>query len=160
MANQTGNTSVKERVIADIEEVLKRIKMSNGYDNNIESVQRWEQHGNDKAVLPFILIYTGSEQKEYMPSLVTRCKLSVVLELGFVHDKTKYPGSTDQLMTSFANDIEKAVMADYQRSGLADNTVVSTVDPFPVSEGQSYSQALVTLEVVYKHLTGDPKTNF
>jgi len=152
------NTTVKERILNDIEKAVKGIRRINGFDNNIEVVERWDQRGNDKSVIPCLFIHTGNETKENRPSLVTGCTLTVHLDLWTIHDKAKFPGSTDELLNSFAYDIEKAAMADIQRSGLAERTTVTDIDLFETVEGQPYAGVIATLEIKYKHKTGDPKT--
>jgi len=152
------NKTVKEQILEDLEKSLKGIKRINGFDNNIEVVERWDQRGNDKSTIPCLFIHTGNETKENRPSFVTGCTLTAHLDLWTIHDKAKYPGSTDELLNSFAYDIEKAVMADIQRSGLAERTTVSDIDLFETVEGQPYAGVITTLEIKYRHKTGDPKT--
>jgi hypothetical protein len=154
----THNKTVKELIIEDVEKACKAIKRINGFDNNIEVVERWDQKGNDRAAIPCLFIHTGNETKENRPSLITGCTLTVHLDLWTVHDKEKYPGSTDGLLNSFAYDIEKAVMQDIQRNDLAERTTVVSVDLFETVEGQPYAGVIATLEIKYKHKTGDPKT--
>ena len=153
-----SNKTVKEQILDDIKDALSGIKRVNGFDNTIEVVERWDQRGNDRAVIPCLFIHTGNEQKENRPSFVTGCTLTVNLDLWTVHDKARYPGSTDQLLNSFANDIENAVLKDMQRNGLAERTTVMSIDLFETVEGQPYCGVIVTLEINYKHKFGDPKT--
>ena len=153
-----SHKTVKEWILDDIEKAVKGIRRINGFDNNVEVVERWDQRGNDKAIIPCLFIHTGNETKENRPSLVTGCTLTVHLDLWTIHDKAKFTGSTDELLNSFAHDIEKSVMADVQRNGLAERTTVTNIDLFETVEGQPYAGVIATLEIKYKHKTGDPKT--
>ena len=161
MANQTYNSSVKEKIVQNIQDVLKRIKRTNGYDNNIEVVERWEQDGNDKAIVPAIFIHSVIKSKIDMPGMVTQCVIAVTLEAWCCHDKTKFKGPTDAYLETIANDIDKAIMADYQRGGFAETTDLSgSAELFHHSDGAATCGVICKYDVQYKHLTGDPKTQF
>ena len=60
-----------------------------------------------------------------------------------------------------ANDIDKAIMADYQRGGFAETTDLSgSAELFHHSDGAATCGVICKYDVQYKHLTGDPKTQF
>lgn len=154
MSNQT----IKEQIITTVKEAIDGIKQINGFDNDINFVERWQQAGNSKAVTPAAFIHTGNEEKELRPSFVTACNLTMYIDVWTVHDTTKFTGSTDELLNTFANDIEKAVMEDMQRCNLAERTSVTSIDLFETVEGQPFCGVIATLEIKYRHKTGDPKT--
>lgn len=161
MANQTYNISIKELIVQDVEAALKRIRRANGYDNNVEVVERWEQDGNDKAIVPALFIHSETKQKVDMPGLVTQCIVAITIDAWCCHDKTKFKNSSDAYLDTIANDIDKAIMADYQRGGYAERTEMSgPAELFHHNEGAATCGVICKYDVHFKHLTGDSKTQF
>lgn len=148
--------TIREKIIEDIKTTLETITIANSYQNDIQSVQRWKQSGNSLIQVPCIIVNAGPEEKEQRPGLMTSCKLSVMIDLWIRHDENDVPGSTDKLLNSLLGDIEKALMADYQRSNNAVNTRILRNISFEAVEGQPYAGLIIEVEVEYRHKTTDP----
>jgi len=161
MANKTYTVSVKEKIVQNIEDALKLIRRANGYENNVEVVERWEQAGNSLAIVPAIHIHSEIKQSTDMPGLVTQCIVTVTIDAWVCHDKTKFAKSSDAYLDTVESDIIKAVMTDYQRSGYAEKTEMSApVQIFHETRGEATCGVICKFDVHYKHLTGDPRTQF
>ena len=150
--------SIREKIMQNIKTTLLTISVANGYVNEISSVQRWAQAGNNLADVPCIIINAGPETLQQKPGLVAECRLSVMIDLWIRHDTTANPGSTDAILNSIFADIEKALMVDYTRGGYAVNTYVTNVVPFETAKGQPYAGLIIETEILYMHFVSDPAT--
>lgn len=145
---------VRESILENIRTTLEAISIANGYTNDIASVQRWKQGGNNLRQVPCIVISAGPEEKTQGESLIT-CRFDVNIEVWIRHDEVNLPGSTDTILNSLLGDIEKALMSDYKRGGYAVNTVISGNIPFETVEGNAYAGIIINTEVHYRHKIGD-----
>jgi hypothetical protein len=157
----TYTVSVKEKIVQDVEEALQGISRANGYENNLEVVERWEQDGNSKELVPALFIHSELKSSEELPGLVTRCVVTITIDCWVCHDKTKFAKSSDAYLDTFESDIIKAVMDDYQRSGLAEKTEYSgPAEKFHEQDGAATCGIICRFDVQYKHVTGDPRSQY
>ncbi|MCK5057088.1 MAG: hypothetical protein KAT34_10560 [Candidatus Aminicenantes bacterium] len=151
MAKQT----VREKILEDIKAALELIKTENGYENDVLSVQRWKQSGNSTLLVPCIIINASGEPRRQDPHPLISCRLSVYLDLWIRHDEDD-PESTDTYLNSLLLDIENALMVDYTRNALAQNTEITNLDPFRGVEGNPHAGVSIEVEIRYRHEQGDP----
>ena len=147
---------VRERILENIKSSLEDIKKSNGYDNDIKSVQRWMQHGNSLYDTPCIIVAAGAEEQQSGPFPLVSCNLSVELTLWYRQSENdSIP--TDTYLNSLLGDIIRALYADYTRSGLAQDTEVTSVLPFESVEGQPQTGLIIDAQVSYRYLRDNPQ---
>ena len=148
--------TIREQILENIKSTLETIRVANGYANDIASVQRWLQKGNTFRLIPCIIINAGPEEIEQTPNPLVTCKFTVYLDV-FVRQEETDTISTDALLNSLLGDIEKALMVDYTRAGLAENTNIKSNMTFEAVEGQPNAGIVVELEIIYQHLITDPE---
>lgn len=148
-------TSIRESILENIKTVLEAITVVGGYNNDIESVQRWKQRGNITKDVPCIVINAGMEVKDPGPDPQSTCKFTVTLDVYMRQDDTDTTNS-DTALNSLYLDIEKALMADYTRGGYAEETSIRSAVPFESVEGQPTFGIIIELEIMYRHSRTDP----
>jgi len=148
--------TIKNRILDNIKTAIEAVKKANGYANDINSVERWEQAGNARLTIPCVIISSGVELKTQKPGLLHECKLTVSVEIFTRHDKDDFADSTDELINSLVGDVEKALMVDTQRGELAHNTYIINTVPFETVEGQPYAGYIIEVEIHYDHKVDDP----
>lgn len=148
--------SIREKILKDIKSDLEEVRISNGYQVDLDNVQRWDQDGNDLRNTPCIVIIPEDEIKDPGPDPEVTCRLPVLLVFWFRHDKTVFDCPTDEILSLFLADIEKAVMQDHTRGGNAVTTTNLGNSSFEVAEGQPYCGFFVRIEVLYKHIFSNP----
>ena len=111
--------TVRENIVAQIKTMLGSIKQVNGYVNDINSVERWQQRGNSLGQTPLIVIVPGEEIKTPEPNPFYTCHLPVALDVWICQDEEDLSQSTDQIINSVLGDIEKCVMQDPTLGGYA-----------------------------------------
>lgn len=151
-------TSVREQIIANIATALAAVTTGNGYENTLASVQRFMQSGLTVAQVPTAIVNFDEERKSQGPTDRADCQLSISIDIWAVHSEAVVSGSTATLVDSLAGDIEKAVMVDPTRGGLARTCEVDSIHPFRLAEGQPYVGATVTVRITYTHSLSDPFT--
>ena len=148
--------TIREQILENIKYTLETIRIANGYNNDIVSVQRWLQKGNTFRLIPCIIINAGPEEIEQTPNPLVTCKFTVYLDV-FIRQEETDTISTDALLNSLLGDIEKALMVDYTRGGFAENTNIKSNMTFEAVEGQPNAGIVVELEIIYQHLITDPE---
>ena len=148
-------STVREQIIDNIRTTLQGITVGNGYENTMQSVQRWDKRANSLLQVPCVIISAGQEQKVPTPNPFYTCHLTVYLDVWIRQDASDAL-STDSRLSSIAGDISKAVMQDYTRGGLAKDTVEHGSQPFFTEEGQPNAGLICELEIIYQHKQGDP----
>jgi hypothetical protein len=145
-------TAIREQILVNIKTTLEGISIANGYSNNISSVQRWRQKGNDFEATPFIILKTDTEQKFPYSDELYECDLRCFIEIGTIDQSD----ASETAMCSLLSDVEKALMIDITRGGLASDTVIIGNMPFPTSENQDYCGIIVNIQIKYQHYQTDP----
>ncbi|PIV38946.1 MAG: hypothetical protein COS29_05240 [Candidatus Omnitrophica bacterium CG02_land_8_20_14_3_00__42_8] len=148
--------TVRESILENLKITLETVSIANGYHNDIASVQRWRQSGNSLVAVPCIVINAGPEEKEPVPDPFTTCKFTVYLDVWMRQDAAD-PQATDTLLNSLLGDIEKALMLDYTRSGVAKDTNIKSNVLFETLEGQPQAGIIIELEIIYQHKQNDPE---
>lgn len=151
-------TSVRENIIANIATAVGNVSTSNGYNNTLASVQRFQQAGLSVATVPTAVVNFDQERKNVGPADRVDCQLDVSIDVWAIHDTDAVSGSTSTLVDSLAADIEKAVMSDTSRGGYARDCYVESVTPFRLAEGQPYVGATLSVRIAYMHQLDDPFT--
>jgi hypothetical protein len=147
--------TIREKIMDNIKTVLTAMTIANGYENDIGSVQRWRQHGNNKVTMPLIVIVEGSESNEDDAYPLTTCKLDVGIVL-FVREAETSVVDTGQALNSLLGDIKKALKADITRGGNAVDTQVRSIQPFENDEGQIEAGLIIEIAILYRHQQTDP----
>ena len=150
--------TIRELIPVNIKTTLEGITIANDYGNDIASVQRWEQSGNSLKLVPCTIINLAPEDREQRPGLKTSNSLTIMIDLWVIHDKTVYPGSTDSYLNNLLGDIEKSLMADGTRGGIAVNTKIIRVIPFESTQGQPYAGLIIEIKIEYRTNITDPTT--
>ncbi|MDD5108297.1 MAG: hypothetical protein PHC29_02125 [Candidatus Omnitrophica bacterium] len=150
--------TVRESILENLKTALETILISNGYHNDIASVQRWRQSGNSLLNVPCIVINAGPEEKEPSPNPFTTCRFTVYLDVWMRQDAADLQ-PTDSLLNSLLGDMEKALMADYTRGGFAKDTNIKSNVLFETLEGQPQAGIVIELEIIYQHKQDDPEVS-
>ena len=148
-------TSIREQILTNVKTTLETIKISNGYEIDVESVLRVQRSPYDAIPLPSVIIYDlGEDKEEGNPYQFTNCNLH--LELIF-WNSGGYENMSEEAI-KLACSIEKALGVDGKRGGLAIDTDIMrnsfTLDEenFPVGGGS------VTVDIMYRHRVYNPYT--
>ncbi len=149
------STSRRESILAAIKTALALITIENGYNNDLASVQRWQQKGNSLQAVPCAIISAGREEKEPHPFPQSTAKLTVFIDLWTRQDDDD-TSDTDTVLDSLLLDIEKAIAANYTWGGYAENTSIRAITPFETVDGAPHCGLMIELEVLYKHKQTDP----
>lgn len=148
--------TIRERIFQNIESVLATIRIVNGYDNDIQSVQRWRQNGNTLKDVPAVIVSAGTERNEDKPFPLTTCNVSVFLDLWIRENESSVQG-TEILLNSLLGDIKKALKIDIARAGNAIDTNFGDTLPFETVEGEAHAGLVIEVLIKYRHLQTDPK---
>lgn len=147
--------TVRESILEDLRTTLGGITTANGFNNDIQSVQRWRQQGNSLVVVPCIVVNAGPEEKDPVPNPFMTCRLTVYIDIWTRQDEAD-ARSTDTILNSLLGDVEKALTQDITRGGFAKDTNIKSNSLFETLEGQPYSGIVIELEIIYQHKQGDP----
>jgi hypothetical protein len=153
-----SSSTIKEKILENIKESIEAISITNGFNNDIESVQRWKQAGNALVHIPAVIINMGPESLEHRPGLVVSAKMTVMIDVWIRHDEEDNPGATDTFLNSLFGDIQKKLMEDHTRGGYAVATRITGNMPFETSEGQSYAGITIEAEVEYRYTMSNPES--
>ncbi len=149
--------TVRENIFQDIKSALSLISVSNGFDNNIASVQQWDVNGNNLVSVPVIIVNSGPEDGSDNAYPLTTCSLKVFLTLWTRIDEGS-SSAPDTVLNSLLGDIKKKLKEDIARGGNAVDTSITAVEPFDTIEGQGEVGLVITVEVKYRHAQTNPKT--
>lgn len=151
------SASIRELIMQNIKTTLETIKISNGYEVDVEAVFRVQHSPYDGLVSPFVVIFdTGEDKQEGTPFQFTTCTLH--LDCLFWNSGLYDDVSASQEAIKLACAIEKALGVDNKRGGYAIDTDIlgnsTTLDAenFPVGGGS------VRVDVQYRHRVYDPYT--
>lgn len=148
-------TTVRENIMTYLATLLSGIRVVNSYNNDIASVERWNQRGNSLANTPLIVIVPGEEIKTPEPNPFYTCHLLVALNAWICQDETDNT-PTDSIINSILGDIEKCIGSDPTLGGFCIDALVKSNSPFQDVPGQPYAGIAVIVEVIYQHRQTDP----
>lgn len=150
--------TVRENIFENIQTTLAAIVAGGTYDNTIQRVERWKQHGQDfQGAMPLIVITSGPEKRSDRTYPLTICDLTVYLSL-WTRQAESDSADSETVLNSILGDITKALKTDLTRGGYAVDTEITDIEPFDVVEGQPYSGLIITLAINYRHQQNNPKT--
>lgn len=157
MPTFANSTTVRERIVANIETTLAGISIATGYHIDIASVQRVKPGGTVRRATPFIVIAEGAEEAKDGP-LPTTSKfldIAVTTVISGDEDETR---PIDQVLSLIAGDVETALMQDRTRGGLAVTTspVGSMPAEFADKSGVTSPAIHLLITVHYRHHHQDP----
>lgn len=149
--------SIKELILKDIETTLKKIKIADGYKNDIATVERFVIDGQTTAKHPYIIItqLNVSILNEGPDPLVTK-RIDISLEVVTRQDVETSPGPADTLINSLEEDIDRALQVGPTRGGNAVDTSPIESTPLTVEEGQPDIESIMEFSCTYQHQRGDP----
>lgn len=146
--------SIREQITQDVVAALGQISVLNGYQNDIHGgIQRYEQDGATLSTPPSIIVTFAGERKERSPNGMFTCLLELDVEIYAVDNVV---ASTATYIDTLVEDVEKALLADPTRSGLAIDSHPTQVETFPPSDGAPFAGAAVTIAATYRHSATDP----
>lgn len=152
------SNSQRENIIANVVTALGNVTTGNGYNNTLVSVQRFQQDGLSIASVPCAVVNFDQERKTVGPLDRVTCTLDIGIDVWAVHDPASVSGSTATLIDSLAADVEKAVMQDTSRGGLARDCYIETVSPFRLTEGMPVVGQSIRLVCIHVTDISDPYT--
>lgn len=141
-------STVRENILENIKSTLEAV-------SSIASVQRWDKRGSILRQVPCVIVSAGPEEKEPSPHPMFTCRLTVYLDV-WIRQNEADTQATDSILTGLLGDIEKTLMVDHTRGGIAKNTVLRSNVPFESVEGQPHAGIVIEIEIVYQHQQSDP----
>lgn len=155
--------SIREQIMKRVVAVLQTITTGNGYDNTIQSVQRFKQGGNVYVTVPLIVIHEGEDRAKDGPEPLTDHHLDVALEVVTRHNEAvDTTHSSEELGNSLKKDLITALMPLTVRnwtsgaSVLAIDTAPLSCSPLMVEPGQPDLTFFVETTIHYRHKNTDP----
>jgi hypothetical protein len=148
--------TVREKILDNIKATLDSVLVANGYDNDLSSVQRWKQNGNDLKDIPAVIVKAGPENTVDNKFPLTTCKMTVFLDL-WIRENEDAANDTDEKLNSLLGDIKKALKVDITRGGFAVDTFIGSILPFEIVEGEPHAGLIIETEIHYRHRQTDPK---
>lgn len=145
-------TVKRELILQNIETVLQSITIANGYSNafTAATVQRWNVNSQPSTARPFLVVSAGQESITEGPGTYYSAKLSVIIDV-FSCQLSDDPQPTDAILNSLIADINKALLADITRGGIAIRTVPQDVTPFVAVDDQSQFGVTIQYEIHYRY---------
>lgn len=143
--------SIREKVMKNVVSTLEGITADKGYDITIQKVSRLKLVGLNIKVFPTIVVIPTPEPKEQEPVDRYTCRLGLTLEC-WIKERVNITSEVNQVLAN----VEKALMVDYTRNGLAIDTKIISNDPFYNETNQPYGGVNIMIEIVYRHLYADP----
>jgi len=152
--------SIQEQIVKKIAQAMTLITIANGYQNTINSVQRFRASGVDLANMPALLIKEGGCSVDLaqssFPTVQRRLELFLVLCVG--HDEAVDLRSGDEVLNSFIADIESALGANQTWGGLAIMTLPPEYLTVEVDTETPHLARGLRTEVIYEHVRSNPWT--
>lgn len=153
--------SVRERILQHVQATLEAVTVEHGYQTTLQSVQRFQQDGQQLSVVPVAVLVEGGDDVELdgpmngYDGLVSHAlTLSVVLIHRQDTDVDSQPAA--QAMNRLIADVQKAMQADPTRGGVAINTEEIGVGELDAEEGQPELVRTVGYRIRYRHRRTDP----
>jgi hypothetical protein len=144
-------SSVRSRILSNIVESIKPIiGTGEGYVRDVRLVRL---PALAPPFRPIAEIWTGLEKKEEDQSFATFCSLEVSVN---VHASTR--GNIESEASTFISSVERALLADKYRGGLAFDTIA--VENEIIADDLSKPEYTVSMLFIvnYPHAIGDPNT--
>lgn len=142
--------SIREKIMKNILETLKKVKTEDGYANTLGHIQRWDKRGRSFSPSPAVILRSAEEKcASAGKGQPTICTFLVSVEC-FFEDPTENGRSSDVVFLSLLDDIRMVLLWDVTRGGLAKNTFAAGIEPSTEEEIRSFSSFTVWLEITYE----------
>jgi hypothetical protein len=154
-------TPIVEDIAADVKTALELISIANGYEQDLADVVRPTQFGGYVPQhLMVVLQQSGREREEGsdVEQMNGRAWIQRFEIEAYVRVSDTSTTAVDITVNKLTADIEKALMADAQRSSLAMDSWVSAVEPFLLADAE-FEGATVHYDVLFRTEIEDPYTN-
>ena len=136
---------------------LLGVTTANGYGNQLQSVQRFQQDGQQLADVPLVVLMEGGDDvDDERPIELTSRALTVSVVVIHRQDTAVDSRSASEVMNSLIADIQKAMQADETRGGLAIHTIEQGVGEIDVQEGEPELMQAISYRILYRHRRVDP----
>lgn len=145
--------TIAEKIIANIETVLKTITTANGYNNTVKTVSRDPLTALDIQAFPAVFVEIGSDVPESGAKSVNRRTLNLTVEFWVMPHK-----NMAKSVESLRGDIQKALMVDPRRAGNAVDTVERETNYILILEEQPAAAGQIAYSVNYRTKIDDPFT--
>jgi len=152
--------SIAERIMQHLETTLESITTVNGYENTIDSVQRFQQEGQDPIDGNGVLLLDGDDVVEGMIlagayDLISRRRHVDLVIIGR-QDLSVDTRSASEYMNSLEQDVRKALQVDETRGGIAINTEETQANETDVQIGMPELRRVIGYDIRYRHRRTDP----
>ncbi len=149
--------SIKEQCIQHVVKALEGIKQDDGFNLSIASVQRVLQGGDvsqSVRALPVIFLTEGEETINPQPLGYVTKQLLLGVDIQTTQDQHKQYASVASACNAIEADIERAILNDTQRGGLAIDT--SYVGREEIRQDDDAIEFRMRFLLVYRHKFGNP----
>ena len=147
--------SRREQIMKNIKVVLEQIKTDSGYENTIKNVQRFDDRGNNSTETPYIVILEDDDDARPEPDPNYTYNFPIMIDV-FISQTAEDLLSTAERVNSILADVQKALMADHTRGGVAITTDLLGSSPFSKTQGQPNSGITQRIIVEYQCSRTDP----
>lgn len=144
-----------ERIALDLKKTLEGVTTANGCHQDVAGVVRPTRLPNVTLTDRLILLGQGEPEEEEAPE-GWKAWLQPFPILLCVRPSEKDLTPVDTIVNRFRVDVERAVMEDPQRGGLAIDTAIRPYDNVTTEDG-ALEGVIVHVEVHYRHRIEDPR---
>jgi len=144
--------SVREKIIKNIVTTLQAV-VPPAYTTTIRKVERIKTVGLNIQEFPTILIIPADETKTQEPLDKYTTKFGIILECWI-----RNQGDISVEVNTLLADVEKALMTDYTRGGVAVDTKLVSNSAFYNEVNKPYGGIEIRIEIHYRHKYNDPYT--
>jgi hypothetical protein len=156
-----ADTTIKERIMQNIAGALGSITKANGYSVDIASVQRYRYSGLNLATVPLLHLRAGDDEvmRDKMTAPYVARRFEVYVSFVDRPDPNADARSSDEMLNAVGADIEKCLMADPTRGGLAIWTGNPDWMEAVVNEDEPHLAQAYRFPIDYRHHFKDPAVN-
>lgn len=149
--------SVRELIMKHVRTTLLGVTTAAGYMNQLQSVQRFQQDGQQLADVPMaVLVEGGDDVDSERPIELTARALTLSVVVIHRQDPAVDTRSASEVMNSLIADVQKAMQVDQTRGGLAINTIEQGIGEIDVQEGEPELVQAISYRILYRHRRVDP----
>ena len=154
------STPIIELIALDIVTAITAITTGNGFNQTLTALRPRRVDYKDTAPKDgTVYVWQGDAEEASAQTFPLKAWIQPFKLVAIVIDSDATATSIDTRLNQVRSDIEKKLMEDVGRSGLAnggDGTVIRAPEKF--DEGPSYTGITVNIEVQYRTLETDPYT--
>ena len=151
---------LSERIARNLVDTVKGINTAAGYHNTVSAVERRKQFGRHSGDRLIVLFQGDAERDETVEPTTNTAPVQWKHPFAFDCYVVEPEGGApvDLRINTIRADVEKAVMVDPHRGGLAIDTAVGDPQIFTDEEGGQIAGVTVTVVVKYRTRLNDPNT--